>query len=356
MAETWGLVDTGLLGAAENMAWDRALLEAREAGEIGNTLRFLRFTSCALVGHHQSVEQELDEDYCAACGIDVQRRLTGGGALYSDPGQLGWELFLSRNALGTPDMGEIARRICEAAAAGIRRLGVDARFRPRNDIEVGGRKISGTGGRFEGRALMYQGTLLLDFDGEKMLRVLRIPAEKLRDKAVASVRERVASLKELLGEAPGLERAKAALAGAFGEAFGVELAPAELPESVHARYRQALAEIGRPEWVSLVRRPMADAPLLEGVDKFPGGLLRVAVAYDRRTRLIKQVWLTGDFFASPPRLVNDLEALLKNLTPDEARAEIRRFLSVHPAGALSLSADDIVGLLGRMVEGADGSL
>ncbi len=356
MAEPWNVVDTGLLGAAENMAWDRALLEAREAGEIGNTLRFLRFKPCALVGCHQSLEQELDLDYCAAQGIQVQRRITGGGAICFDPGQLGWELFLSRNALGTPDMGEIARRVCEAAAAGIRRLGVDARFRPRNDIEVGGRKISGTGGSFEGRALMYQGTLLLDFEVEQMLRVLRIPAEKLRDKAIASARERVASLKELLGEAPPVEEAKAALTGAFGQAFGVAFASAALPETVVGRYREALKEIDCPEWVNLVQKPVSDAPLLEGVAKFPGGLLRLAAAYDRRTRHLKQVWFAGDFFASPARLVNDLEARLKNITLAEAEVAIRQFLSGYPADALSLSADEVIGVLRRTVGEADGLL
>lgn len=356
MVEPWGLVDTGLLGAAENMAWDRALLDAREAGEIGNTLRFLRFKPCALVGHHQSLEQELDLDYCAAQGIQVQRRITGGGAIYFDPGQLGWELFLSRDALGTADMAEIARRVCEAAAAGIRRLGVDARFRPRNDIEVAGRKISGTGGSFEGRALMYQGTLLLDFEVEQMLKALRIPAEKLRDKAVASVRQRVVSLRELLGEAPPVEEAKAALAAAFGETFGVEFFAAPLPETAVARYRSTLGEIDRPEWTNLVQKPVSDAPLLEGTDRFPGGLLQVAVAYDRRMGRIKQLWLTGDFFASPPRLVNDLEAQLKNVALAEAEVVIRQFLAGHPSGALSLSAEEIIGVLRRTLAGADGNL
>lgn len=358
MADCWRIMDTGLLGAAENMAWDRALLEARDAGEIGNTLRFLRFQPSALVGYHQSMEQELDLDYCATHRIQVQRRITGGGAIFFDPGQLGWELFLSRSALGTADMGEIARRICEAAAAGIRRLGVDARFRPRNDIEVSGRKISGTGGRFEGRALMYQGTLLLDFDVEKMLRVLRIPAEKLRDKAIASARERVTSLKEVLGETPPLDVTKAELVGAFGEAFGVVFAGDALPDALTARYQTALQEIDGPEWMNLVAKPVSDMPLLEGMGKFPGGLLRVVAAYDRRGRRIKQVWFTGDFFSSPVRLVNDLEARLKNVTLAEADAVIERFLAGFPAAALSLSAEEIIGVLRRTVEGAaaNGSL
>jgi lipoate-protein ligase A len=350
MAVNWQVLDTGLLGAAENMAYDRALLEAREAGEIGNTLRFLRFTPSALVGCHQSLEQELDLDYCAAHGVEVQRRITGGGAIYFDPGQLGWELFLPREVFPTADREEVARHVCEAAAAGIRSLGVDARFRPRNDIEVAGRKISGTGGTWEGRSLMYQGTLLLDFDVERMLRVLRIPAEKLRDKAVASVRERVVSLRELVGEVPPLEQVQAALAGAFGAAFGVGFTVAELPAVVETRYRAALAEISSDEWRNLVAKPFSEAPLLEAVGKFPGGLLRVAAAYDRRTRLIKQLWFSGDFFAQPARLVNDLEARLKNVTLLEAETTIRRFLGAYPPDALSLSADELILVLRQALD------
>ena len=146
--DRWRLIDTGLRPAAENIAINRTMLEAHQEGLIPPTLRFLRFLPSALIGFHQSVEQELRADYCAAHGITIQRRLTGGGAIYFDETQIGWELYLDRRRLGTADMQEISRRICEMAAVGIRRLGVDARFRPRNDIEVNGRKISGTGGAF----------------------------------------------------------------------------------------------------------------------------------------------------------------------------------------------------------------
>jgi len=347
----WDLVDTGLLSATENMAYDRALLDAREAGEIGNTLRFLRFTPSALVGYHQSLEQELDLDFCAAHGIEVQRRITGGGAIYFDPGQLGWELFLSRDVFPSLDRDGISRLVCEAAVAGISSLGVDACFRPRNDIEVAGKKISGTGGAWEGRSLMYQGTLLLDFDVEQMLRILRIPAEKLRDKAVASARERVTSFRELHGEVPPLARVQAALADAFGTAFGVEFSAAELPEMVKGRYRRVLQEMAGDEWVNLVAKPRSEAPLLEAMEKFPGGLLRAALAYDRRSQLVKQVWFTGDFFANPPRLINDLEAQLKNVSSSEMEGIIRLFLAGYPADALSLSADEMIGVVRQALDG-----
>src|SRR5690606_23753459 len=184
------------------------------AGRAPDTLRFLRFEPAALVGFHQSVAQELREDYCQAHGIAVQRRITGGGAIYFEPAHLGWVLYLDKAALGTADMGAIARRICEMAARGISALGVCARYRPRNDIEVDGRKISGTGGAFDGDSILYQGTLLVDFDIERMLHVLRVPAEKLLPKAIASARERVTTLKALLGEPPPLERIQQAIARA----------------------------------------------------------------------------------------------------------------------------------------------
>jgi lipoate-protein ligase A len=162
--------------AAENIAIDRAILEAHQQGHSPHTLRFLRFTPSALLGFHQHVEQELHVNYCERNGIEIQRRITGGGAIYVDETQIGWELYVDRRTLGTGDMTAISERLCSAAACGIRRLGVDARYRPRNDIEVNGRKVSGTGGAFDGDSLLFQGTLLLDFDVEKMLRALRISA------------------------------------------------------------------------------------------------------------------------------------------------------------------------------------
>jgi lipoate-protein ligase A len=345
MKNVWRVLDTGLLGAAENMAYNRALLDARQAGESPDTLRFLRFTPSALVGYHQSVEQELNTAYCMAQGVEIQRRITGGGAIYFDETQIGWELYLNRDALGTADMEAISRRICEAAADGIRQLGVDARFRPRNDIEVDGRKISGTGGAFEGQALLFQGTLLVEFDVEKMLRVLRIPAEKLSDKAIASARERVANLRDLLGVAPALERVQGVIREAFGRAFGVEFAPGALLPAEQARYAQALREIRSEDWVHLVQKPLGERPLLRASHKFPGGLIHAAVDYDRVGERIKQIWLTGDFFIQPKRTIADLEAALRNVSIARLDETVTAFFAAHKVEMLMLEPTDFVAII-----------
>ncbi len=345
MGEMWRVIDTGLRAAAQNIALNRALLEARQAEEIPSTLRFLRFAPSALLGCHQSAEQELDPDYCHANRISIQRRITGGGAIYCDGAQLGWELYLHQRDVGTSDMQAIARRICHAAATAISALGVDARYRPRNDIEVDGRKISATGGTFDGDALSYQGMLLIVSDVEKMLRVLRLPAEKLSDKAIASARERVADLKDLLGRRPDPVSIKRNLIEAFESEFDIEFQEGDLTLSEHARYQVALAEIDTPDWVGLVRRPASDLPLLESVQKYGGGLLRVRLTYDRLTHRIKQVWFGGDIVITPRRTPADLEAALCDTPAERLEHNVSIFFAGRTVDMPALTPDDFTAAL-----------
>jgi len=340
VTQSWRVIDTGVRGAAENFALNRALLDARGQDACPNTLRFLQFRPSALLGYHQSAEQELDLDFCAAHGIEVQRRITGGGAIYMDEGQFGWELYLHKSDLGTADMAAIARRLCEAAARGISSFGVDARFRPRNDIEVGGRKISGTGGAFAGDALLYQGTVLVEFDVERMVRCLRIPAEKFADKAIADARERVVNLADLLGSVPPLSEVKARVQQAFADEFGVVFAAGGLNDVERRMFGEAMAEIDTPDWIHLVRKPRSDLPLLHATRKFAGGLLRAAIAYDRPGERIKQVWFTGDFFVNPRRAVADLEAALRDTAITDVDARIAAFFAGQEVDMLALEPGD----------------
>ena len=202
--ETWRLLDTGLLPAAENMALDDVLLELKAENRIPHTLRFLQFSHPAvLVGHHQSVEEEVRLDYCRTKGIEINRRLTGGGALYWGRAELGWEIYISKTDPRIPSkIEDLYKMMGNASALGLRHLGVHAHFRLRNDVEIHGRKISGTGGTELSGAILFQGTLLVDFDADEMLRALRIPTEKLQDKEIESVKERVTCLQMGTGPNP----------------------------------------------------------------------------------------------------------------------------------------------------------
>jgi lipoate-protein ligase A len=211
------------------------------------------------------------------------------------------------------------------------------------------RKNSGTAGAYDGSALMYQGTLLVQFDVEKMLRVLRIPAEKLFDKAIASARERVANLADLLGFVPDLGAVRESLVAAFAQEFGVSFEAGELTPSELARYQTALAEIDSPGWINLIDRPRADMLLLEATRKFPGGLLRVSLALDTRAGRIKQAWFSGDFFVSPKRTVADLEAALRDVPLAGIEERIEEFFAQRQAEWLMLTPSDFAALIRQAV-------
>ncbi|MBI5582831.1 MAG: DUF116 domain-containing protein [Deltaproteobacteria bacterium] len=310
----WRVIDTGPLSGAENMAWDEALLTARCRGLIPDTLRYLRFSPpVALVGYHQAVAEEIRTDYCRARGIQINRRVTGGGAIYFDEGQLGWELICSRDALpGGPDLAGITRAVCEAAARGLKTLGLDAEFRPRTDIEVDGRKISGTGAVLEENCLLFQGTLLIDFNLEHLIKALRIPTEKLKARELSSARERVTSLKEQLGSVPSLDRVKQALERGFEENLGLRTAPGTVGLEETALFRQLLPRRRSREWIEGRRRPLRPQDILRSIHKEEGGLIRTAVKVDRKRGRITELLLTGDFFIHPQRAVYDLETFLKD--------------------------------------------
>jgi len=329
--ENWRLLDTGARSAAENMALDEILLELKAEGRIPHTLRFLQFSRpSVLVGHHQSVEEEVRLDYCRKKEIEINRRITGGGALYWGRQELGWEIYISKADPRIPSrIEDLYRRMGEAGAEGLRRLGIRAHFRPRNDIEVQGRKISGTGGTELSGAILFQGTLLVDFDVDEMLRALRIPTEKLQDKEIESVRERVTCLKWELGRMPSIGTIKASLVKGFEQAFGVTFQQEPLTSEEEFLLGERLPYFSSPDYIFKVRKPLPRRKTLTSILKAPGGLIRVSIAIDTRTHVMNQILITGDFFAYPKRAIFDLESLLKNsrATPSNIEGVIRSFFA-----------------------------
>jgi lipoate-protein ligase A len=336
------VIDTGLRGARANVAFDQALIEARGAGRIPDTIRFLRFRPSALVGLHQFLQHEVRLEYCRAHGIEVGRRITGGGGLYLDEGQIGWELVLDRRALGTADLGTVTARICGAAAAGLRRLGVAAEFRPRNDIEVEGRKLSGTGGFFDGATLFFQGTLLVDFDPLRMIEVLKIPAEKLARRDLDDARRRVVSLRELLGRAPPLAQIYEALLAGFHDELGFETQWGEVT-GFEERLAGRLYEIefGTEQFVHSLDAPDAGDMTVTASLAARAGSLRADLRLEgpRRER-IREALITGDFFITPRRAVLDLEASLRGMPLAEAGAAVEAFFARSGCEAFGLKAAD----------------
>jgi lipoate-protein ligase A len=316
--ETWRLLDTGARTAFENMAFDDALLLARSRGISPNTLRLLQFSpNAALVGFHQNVEQELRVDYCRKHGIDIARRITGGGALYFDETQVGGEVIADKGHPKIPNRVEdLYEVLCEGTVAGLRHLGVESEFRPKNDIEVAGRKISGTGGVEEGDAFLFQGTLLVDFDVDTMLRALRIPTEKLKDKELDSVKDRVTCLSWELDRVPPKVEIQQALVEGFSEIFDVRFERKGIMKEELELFDRKMEKHTSREWIYGTRRPIEARSVLRSMYKTEGGLIRVAAVVDTIIKQIKSILITGDFFAYPQRTILDLEARLKYASAD----------------------------------------
>lgn len=142
-----------------------------------------------IIGHNQDAGQEVNQDYLRRNGIVLARRVTGGGAVYHDLQNLNYSIVGRK-----PDINVIVEAL--------RSLGVPAELTGRNDIFVEGRKVSGFARSvFQQRELIH-GTLMYDVDIDALTRALDTPQSKLNRKGVASVRSRVANLKDYL---PGIE-------------------------------------------------------------------------------------------------------------------------------------------------------
>ena len=174
-----------------NMAFDEYALQQLSLDE---PLFFLwQNRSAVIIGLNQNAYAEVDLDYLKRNDIALVRRVTGGGAVYHDLGNLNYTI-VGRAADLNRDYPEYTRYMLQALQA----LGVEAELSGRNDILVGGRKVSGYAKRVYKDRLMVHGTLMYDVDLDRLTAALTPSAEKLTSKGIASVRSRVDNLRNYL--------------------------------------------------------------------------------------------------------------------------------------------------------------
>lgn len=176
-----------------NMAFDEYCLESLPIDEP--VFYLWQNRPAVIVGFNQEVNTEVNLDYLKANSIALVRRVTGGGAVYHDLGNLNYTI-VGRSEDLERDYPEYASLMMKALQA----LGVPATLSGRNDILVGERKVSGFAKRVCKNRLMVHGTLMYDVDLEILTKVLNPSVTKLQSKGIASVRSRVANLCEFLPE------------------------------------------------------------------------------------------------------------------------------------------------------------
>ena len=147
-----------------------------------------------VVGKYQNTLEEINSGFVRSRGIDVVRRLSGGGAVYHDPGTLNYSVI---SGIGENSMLRM-RVFCEPVVETLSALGVSCGYSGRNDVQAGDRKVSGSASYRKDRKVLFHGTILFDTDLSVLEQALTPDPEKIISKGIKSVRSRVANLKEFL--------------------------------------------------------------------------------------------------------------------------------------------------------------
>lgn len=236
---------------AMHMALDEVLLDAVARGHRLPSLRLWDWASGAVVlGRYQSVRNEVDAAAAAKHGLDVVRRITGGGAMFVLPGGVvTYSIYAPLELVSGLTFQESYAFLDAWVVQTLQGMGVDASWQPVNDITSPGGKIGGAAQTRRGGAILHHVTMAYDLDGQVMASVLRVGQEKLRGKGITSADKRVAPLK---AQTPlPRERIERQLVGAFRDLYGLRQGALTDPERNLAK-DLAHAKHASHDWVHLL--------------------------------------------------------------------------------------------------------
>ena len=197
----WQLIHTHAQSPAMHMALDEVLTAEVSAGRRPPTLRVWEWASPAVViGRFQSLRNEVDAQGANRHGIEVVRRISGGGAMFIEPGNtITYSICAPLSLVKDLSFQESYQLMDAWVIEALAELGVQASYQPLNDITSPAGKIAGAAQARRGNAVLHHVTMAYDIDTTKMLEVLRIGREKLSDKGTTSAAKRVDPLRSQTG-------------------------------------------------------------------------------------------------------------------------------------------------------------
>jgi len=232
MTEKWRIMGLDVYDAYTNMAIDEAICRERSQGKSPNTIRLYRWKPSAVsIGYFQLVDQEVDVDACGRLGVDIVRRMTGGGAVYhAYEGEVTYSIIVNEDHEKMPnDIIKSYELICGGIVEALKALGMPkAIFRPVNDIDVNDKKISGNAQTRRWGVVVQHGTVLVDTDIRTMFTVLKVSKEKISDKLIKSVEDRVTTIRREAAIPVSFEEVSNAIKTALPKVFGVQAVPGTL--------------------------------------------------------------------------------------------------------------------------------
>lgn len=225
----WRLIELETHDAFMNMAIDEAVFRARIENSVPNTLRFYRWKPSAVsIGRFQNVKNEVQLDNCKRLGVDVVRRITGGGTVYHDAeDEVTYSVVVSKKDLGTEDITTVYARIYAGLVETLKTLNMKTDFSEGDmktcpNLTVNGKKISGSAQSHKMGVVLQHGTLLANVDLKRMFTLLRVPWANTCMEVVDVAKRKITSIKEELGMEIPLEEVKQALIRGFKSALNME--------------------------------------------------------------------------------------------------------------------------------------
>ncbi|RJG22602.1 lipoate--protein ligase [Paenibacillus thiaminolyticus] len=323
----------GITDPRVNLAIEEFVLKHLPLEEDSYLLFYINEPSI-IIGKNQNTIEEINSDYVKAKNIHVVRRLSGGGAVYHDTGNLNFSFITKDDGQSFHNFRKFTQPVIDT----LRSLGVNADLTGRNDIQVGEQKISGNA-QFSTRGRMFShGTLLFNSEMEHVASALKVKPIKIESKGTKSIRSRVANISEFLAEPMTIEQFKDTI---LRHIFGME--PDQVPqyklteqdwETIH---RISQERYQNWDW-NYGSSPKFN---VEHSKKFPAGI--VDVRMDVEDGLIQRMKIYGDFFGVGE--VSDIEARLQGVRYEEqairealADMDINHYLG-------NISAEDFIGLV-----------
>jgi len=310
--------------------WEESQLIYHALGYIGQEALSLvsPATPYVCIGYNQNAEQEVDLEYCKENKIPVFRREVGVGAVYLDGNQLFYQLILRMdNPAVTKNKAAFYKKMLQPVINVYRHIGIEAEYKPVNDVIVETRKISGTGAAEIGDCVVFVGNLIVDFDYKTMSRVLRVPDEKFRDKVHKTLRDNLSTIRREIGEEkaslwdePTLNKL---MAREFEKVVG-PLSASDRDEELEQKIDELRTRMLNDEWLFQKGKKWTkgrDIKIRQGtnlrhkVHKAPGGLIRADIEVIEGR--LGRVSLSGDFFCYPAEGIDWLESGLSGRGLDE---------------------------------------
>ncbi len=298
----------GITNPRINLAIEEYVLKNSNIDQSSYLLFYINEPSI-IIGKNQNTIEEINTDYVEQNGIHVVRRLSGGGAVYHDLGNLNFSFITKDDG----DSFHNFRKFTEPVTSALRELGVNAELSGRNDLVVEGRKISGNA-QFSTRGRMFShGTLLFDSEIESIVSALKVRKDKIESKGIKSIRSRVANISEFLTGNLTIDDFKLRLLQSiFGQ--GVEIPEYRLTEDDWEKIHHLSKERYQNWDWNYGKSPKFN---LQHSNRFPVGQIDIRLEVNKGK--IESCKIFGDFFGVGD--VGEIEERLKGIQYEKTAIE-----------------------------------